>query len=135
MKNFKLPKLFKDKINLILDSNLDIIFYPDIGFSTQLFYLTFLKLAKHQITSWGHPETTGNFNIDYYLSSKLLEENFNEAQSHYQKITGDFLPMYYSKPKIQKLNDRVSNQIVSILASITFKSSDFDEIILKIFQG
>ena len=71
LKNFKLPKLFKDKINLILDSNLDIIFYPDIGFSTQLFYLTFLKLAKHQITSWGHPETTGNFNIDYYLSQNF----------------------------------------------------------------
>ena len=71
LKSFKLPKPFNDKTNIILDQNLDIIFYPDIGFSTQLYYLTFLRLAKIQITSWGHPETTGNTNIDYFLSSKL----------------------------------------------------------------
>ena len=69
LKILKLPKSFNDKTNMIIEQNLDILFYPDIGLSTQLYYLTFLRLAKYQLTSWGHPETTGNPNIDFFLSS------------------------------------------------------------------
>ncbi len=138
LKTFKLPKLFDQKVNYILDHNLDVIFYPDIGFSTQLYYLTFLRLAKYQITSWGHPETTGNPNIDFFLSSKLLEENFNEAQKHYSEklLLCEFLPMYYFKPKIKKIdNDELQlNNIYSCPQTLFKIHPDFDEIILKIFQ-
>ena len=138
LKTFKLPKLFNEKVNFILEHNLDIIFYPDIGFSTQLYYLTFLRLANYQMTSWGHPETTGNPNIDYFLSSKLLEENFDEAQKHYSEklLLSEFLPMYYFKPKIQKINDNElqTNNIYSCPQTLFKIHPDFDEIILKIFQ-
>ena len=45
-----------------------------------LYFLSYLKLAKKQITSWGHPETTGNETIDYFLTSKLLESPNSEKK-------------------------------------------------------
>ena len=68
-----MPKSFTEIQKIILDQNLDILFYPEIGLSLQLYYLSFLRLAKVQITSWGHPETTGNPSIDYFLTSNLIE--------------------------------------------------------------
>ena len=138
IKNFQLPKLFKEKIDLILEQNLDIIFYPDIGMSSQLYYLTFLRLGKYQLTSWGHPETTGHSNIDYFLSSKLLEISKQEAQKHYSEklILCDYLPMYLSKPDIKKINDDEikSNNIYSCPQTLFKLHPDFDEVIFKILE-
>ena len=53
--------------------NLDIIFYPEIGMSKTIYFLSFSRLATVQIVSWGHPETTGIDTIDYFFSSILLE--------------------------------------------------------------
>ena len=139
LKIFKLPKLFKEKINTILSQNLDLVFYPDIGISTQLFYLTFLRLAKYQITSWGHPETTGNPNIDYFLSSKLLEIDFDSAKNHYTEelILMDHLPMYFFKPKIKKIDDDelVSKNIYSCPQTLFKIHPDFDNVISKILKN
>ena len=136
LKNLQLPKLFKDQINLILKQNLDIIFYPDIGMSSRLYYLSFLRLAKFQITSWGHPETTGNPNVDYFLSSKLLEIDTQEAQKHYSEklILCDYLPMYLKKPNIKKLDDRElkSNNIYSCPQTLFKLHPDFDKVIHEI---
>ena len=139
IKNFKLPKLFNEKVNFISNKNLDIVFYPDIGMSTQLYYLTFLRLGQKQITSWGHPETTGNPEIDYFLSSKLLETNLIEAQKHYSEklLLSDYLPMYFFKPKIKKIDDSElqSKNIYSCPQTLFKFHPDFDEIILKILQN
>ena len=139
LKKFKLPKLFKEKMDLISGQNLDLIFYPDIGMSTQLFYLTFLRLAKYQITSWGHPETTGNPNIDYFLSSKLLEIDYNNSKNHYseQLILMDHLPMYYFKPKIKKISDEelVNKNVYSCPQTLFKIHPDFDEVISKILKN
>lgn len=139
LKILKLPKSFNDKTNMIIEQNLDILFYPDIGLSTQLYYLTFLRLAKYQLTSWGHPETTGNPNIDFFLSSKLLEKNLNESQKHYSEklLLCEYLPMFYSKPKIKKIEDSEiqSNNIYSCPQTLFKLHPDFDEIILKIIKN
>ncbi len=136
--NFKLPKLFSEKINLVSNQNLDIIFYPDIGMSSELYYLTFLRLAKHQMTSWGHPETTGSPNIDYFISSKLLEINYQEAKEHYTEklILCDYLPMYLSKPNLKKISDDEikSNNIYSCPQTLFKLHPDFDEVIFKILE-
>ena len=136
--NFKLPKSFSEKIDLVSDQNLDIIFYPDIGMSSELYYLTFLRLAKHQMTSWGHPETTGSPNIDYFISSKLLEINYQEAKEHYTEklILCDYLPMYLSKPNLKKMSDDEikSNNIYSCPQTLFKLHPDFDEVIFKILE-
>ena len=70
--------------------------------STNLYYLTLIKLAKIHITSWGHPETTGNKNINYFLSSKLLETHGYEKNYSEKVLLANYLPMYFYKPKLYK---------------------------------
>ena len=135
IKNHFLPKLFKEKQKLILKHNLDILFYPEIGLSLQLYYLSFLKLAKIQITSWGHPETTGNPSIDYFLTSKLIESTENQKNFSEKLIFSDLLPMYYYYPKVKnKLNlDDLNKKDIFSCPQTLFKiHPDFDQIIAKV---
>ena len=104
--------------------------------SSQLYYLTFLRLGKYQITSWGHPETTGNSNIDYFLSSKLLEINEQEAQKHYSEklVLCEYLPMYLSG-KYKKNDDEIkSNNVYSCPQTLFKLHPDFDEVVFKILE-
>jgi predicted O-linked N-acetylglucosamine transferase (SPINDLY family) len=43
--------------------------------------LASLRLAPVQVTSWGHPETTGLPTLDYFLSSQIMEPP--DAQQYY----------------------------------------------------
>lgn len=78
-----LPLLLNDKIKILKAEHLDIIFYPDIGMSGDLYYLTFYRLAKFQINSLGHPETSGNKNIDFFISNQMSE--LTEADDFYSE--------------------------------------------------
>ena len=75
VRTVNLPLLLKDKIKIFENEKLDIVFYTDIGMSGDLYYLTFYRLAKFQINTWGHPETSGNNNIDYFLSNEMSESH------------------------------------------------------------
>jgi len=102
IKSIRLPKNFDDKISVIGNEKLDIIFYPDIGMSSDLYYLTFLRLAKYQINSWGHPETSGNSTIDYFISSKVCETS--DAQKFYSEKLINFnnFTSFYEVPNFHK---------------------------------
>ena len=63
----------------ILADELDILVYPGIGMEPVLHRLAPFRLAPVQCTSWGHPVTTGLPNIDYYLSSDLMEPEDGQA--------------------------------------------------------
>ena len=65
----------------IVADKLDILVYPGIGMEPLLHRFAPLRLAPVQCTSWGHPVTSGLPNIDYYLSSELMEPV--NAQDHY----------------------------------------------------
>ena len=84
---------------VIEDEGLDILFYPDIGMDPYLYFLSFARLAPVQAVTWGHPDTTGIPNIDYFISSTLLENS--DASSHYteQLIRLSYLPTYYFRPE------------------------------------
>ena len=82
--------------------------------SSNLYFLTLFKLARYQMTTWGHPETTGNKKIDFYLSSKLVEtEGYQEKYSE-KVILSNLLPLYIYKPEIKsKLNkDQLSKKYI-----------------------
>ena len=57
------------------------LIYPEIGRHPLTFRLASLRLAPVQCNSWGHPETSGLPNIDYFLSSDLMEPA--GAEDHY----------------------------------------------------
>ena len=135
--NITLPNNFDEKIQSINKKNLDIAFFPDIGMSTEFYYLSFIKFAKIQITSWGHPVTTGNNSIDYFLSSKLLETQ--EAQKNYSEnlLLSNYLPMYFYKPVInKKLNkDELIKKNIYFCSQTLIKiHPHFDNIIKKILD-
>src|SRR6056300_941149 len=132
IKNIFLPKDFKQKQISILDEKLDILFYPEIGLSLQLYFLSYIRLAKYQITSWGHPETTGNDCIDYFISSKLIEsENSNKNFSE-KLICSESLPMFYYRPEVKNILsvEKINKMNLYSCPQTLFKlHPDFDKII------
>jgi len=57
------------------------LIYPGLLMDTQTLQLAAQRLAPVQMTSWGHPETSGLPTLDYFLSSDLMEAA--NAQDHY----------------------------------------------------
>ncbi|MDZ8260548.1 tetratricopeptide repeat protein [Nostoc sp. ChiQUE01b] len=66
---------------VITKDKLHILIFPEFGMNLMTIKLGCLRLAPIQMTSWGHPETSGLPTIDYYLSSDLMEPE--NAQEHY----------------------------------------------------
>ncbi|WP_081583506.1 tetratricopeptide repeat protein [Noviherbaspirillum massiliense] len=62
---------------------LDLLFYQDIGMEPFSYLLSFSRLARVQVTSFGHPDTTGIPNMDYFISSELYEPE--NAQDDYSE--------------------------------------------------
>jgi predicted O-linked N-acetylglucosamine transferase (SPINDLY family) len=70
-------------VEAIQRQQLDVIVYPNIGNDPLALKLACLRLAPVQVTTWGHPETTGLPTLDYYLSAEDMEpagadENYTE---------------------------------------------------------
>lgn len=61
----------------------DVILYPELGMSSLTAYLASHRLAPLQISSWGHPITSGLETIDCFLSGELLEHK--DADAHYRE--------------------------------------------------
>jgi protein O-GlcNAc transferase len=79
---------------------LDILFYLDIGMEPYSYLLAFARLARVQCVSYGHPDTTGVPNMDYYISNDLYEPP--GAAAHYSERLFELhaLPTlaYYFRP-------------------------------------
>lgn len=69
-------------VEAILRQGPDILIYPEIGLLNPLtLKLASLRLAPVQMTTWGHPETSGLPTIDYFLSAEGFEPE--GAQGNY----------------------------------------------------
>ena len=136
-KNEILPNKLTDKIKIIEKEKFDILFYPDIGMSIEFYYLSLIRLAKYQIMSWGHPETTGSDSIDFFLCSKnLITENSEKFYSE-KFLIMDKLPMIYDKPTIaNKLSDKdISKKNIYSCPQTLFKiHPDFDDYLFEILK-
>ena len=137
IKNVVLSKGFQKRVDEINKENLDIVFFPDIGMSSEFYYLSFIRFAKTQITSWGHPITTSNSSIDYFLSSKLLETDNAQKRFSEKLILSNYLPMYFYKPKIKNilLNSEITKKNIYFCSQNLIKiHPHFDEIVEKILN-
>ena len=72
-----------DLVEKIQECDLDIIYYPELGLSPAVYKVACLRLAPIQLTSWGHPITSGIENIDYYIGNVFLDGH--EAQKYYSE--------------------------------------------------
>jgi protein O-GlcNAc transferase len=126
---------------LIADEKLDILLYPDIGMNDLAGYLAYARLAPVQCVSWGHPETTGIPNIDYFISSELIE--LDGAEEHYSEklIKLPRMPVYYHRPEIP-INFKTRNELglpanknIYLCAQTLFKiHPDFDVALMEILE-
>ncbi len=89
----------------VANEELDLLYYPDIGMDAFTYYLAYARLAPVQVTSWGHPMSTGIPNIDYYVSSKALETE--QGQNHYTEtlVRLKHPPTYYYPTEIPEVID------------------------------
>jgi predicted O-linked N-acetylglucosamine transferase (SPINDLY family) len=104
---YHIPFNLKTACQKIFDDNLHILVFPEIGMNPQILSMASLRLAPVQCTAWGHPVTTGLPNIDYFLSSELMEKE--NAENHYSEtlIRLPNIGVSYPKPTIPS---RVKNR-------------------------
>jgi tetratricopeptide (TPR) repeat protein len=67
----------------ILNDQLDLLIYTDIGMHPASNITSVLQLASVQAQGWGHPITSGSKTIQYYLSGEGMDPVGNEA--HYSE--------------------------------------------------
>ncbi len=85
--------------NQLIELNLDILIFADVGMDALTSTLAFSRMAPIQCVTWGHPDTTGSPTMDYFLSSELLEGP--EGQNHYceKLVRLPLLSTYYERPQ------------------------------------
>lgn len=83
----------------IAGDGLDCLLYPEIGMDRPTILLASMKLAPLQVTTWGHPVTSGLRTIDWYLSSDLMEPP--DGQAHYSETLVRLanLSVFYDVPE------------------------------------
>ena len=127
----------------IADLELDVLFYQDIGMEPFTYFLAFSRLAPVQCTSFGHPDTTGIANIDFFISNDLFEPA--QAQAHYSErlflLHGLGTLAYYYRPVVQASKRREDFNLPAranlyLCPQTLFKfHPDFDAIVAAILRG
>lgn len=126
----------------LAQARLDVLIFADIGMEPLTYYLAFWRFAPVQMTTWGHPVTSGIDTIDCYLSAASLE--IEAADLHYSerlvRLPGYFMPRYRrpvldesrrSRPDALLNPDRTTY----FCAQTAFKlHPDFDSALLAILE-
>jgi hypothetical protein len=68
-------------VETIAAARCHVLYFWEIGTDALNYMLPFYRLAPVQVTSWGTQVTTGMREVDYYLSSRLIE--MPDADRHY----------------------------------------------------
>ncbi len=77
------PRDVPKAVELLRSLKLGVLIFADVGMDALCSTLAFSRMAPVQCVTWGHPETTGSQEMDYFLSSELLDEP--DSQSHYSE--------------------------------------------------
>jgi protein O-GlcNAc transferase len=126
----------------IAEQSLDILFYPDIGMDPTTYFLSYARLAPVQCTTWGHLDTTGIANVDYYISNTDAEpENGDEHYSE-QLVRLENAAIYpcFTTPVLTGMKERHAlglpeDRHLYICPQSLFKlHPDFDLILVKLLQ-
>ena len=67
--------------DVVLADSLDVLVHPEVGMDTSGYLLAGMRLAPVQCAGWGHPVTTGQGAIDWYLTCGAMEPE--GAEAHY----------------------------------------------------
>ena len=67
----------------VIDDDLDVLVYPEVGMHPDIVALSALRLAPVQCMAWGHPTTSGSPHMDWYISCEAMEPA--DAPSQYRE--------------------------------------------------
>ena len=146
-KHIKLENNLENIKNILTKMKLDIIIYCEIGMYPTSYWMAQMRLAKIQCNTWGHSDTAGIDTIDYFLSSKLYELPYEEAQTHYSEklILQNSLCTSYINPLLKHNLANFKNRfhfgftddaIIYFCAQSLFKINPiYDEYIVKILKN
>lgn len=102
-KSVVLPNSLPTARECVAAEKLDILFYQDIGMDPFTYFLAFSRLAPVQCVSFGHPDTTGIRNIDWFISTERFEPENGEEHYSEQLIRLKSPIAYYYKPEVPTL--------------------------------
>jgi predicted O-linked N-acetylglucosamine transferase (SPINDLY family) len=104
-KAVRLPRRLRPARQHVAELGLDLLFYPDIGMDPFTYFLAYARLAPAQLTTWGHPVTTGIPNVDWFVSADALEPD--GADAHYTEKLARLsrLPTSYRAPDTSGIPD------------------------------
>lgn len=139
-----LPASLESAREQIAALELDVLFYQDIGMEPFTYFLAYSRLAPVQCVSFGHPDTTGIRNMDYFISNDLFEPE--DAQEHYSEklflLRNLGTLAYYYKPQLHEpLKSREAfglpeDKHVYICPQTLFKfNPDFDPLLRGILRA
>lgn len=113
-------------IKKMCEYNFDIIVYTEIGMDLVFKCLAHCRLAKCQMNTWGHSETSGIDTVDYYISSKYFENEKSQEDNYTEKlIVMNSLSTFYHD-KISKMFENINqrNMLRQVNRSNKFKLNE-----------
>ncbi|MFN8577574.1 MAG: FkbM family methyltransferase [Candidatus Sericytochromatia bacterium] len=136
-----IPHDLKEASDILYSQKIDILHYWEIGTDSINYFLPYMKCAKIQCTSWGWPDTSGNPNIDYFISCENFETE--NSQKHYTEklIKLKNLPVFYYKRPVQVANKKLKDFSLSenynyylCAQNLRKVHPDFDKIVSGIIE-
>ncbi|KAG7381467.1 hypothetical protein PHYPSEUDO_006007 [Phytophthora pseudosyringae] len=86
----ELPESQDSAVLMLRQAQLDVAIFPELGMDEWTVLLSHHRVAPIQCVFWGHPITTGNPHIDYFISSEhFVSENFDESAHELTQRVGD----------------------------------------------
>ncbi|MEM7347021.1 MAG: tetratricopeptide repeat protein [Chloroflexota bacterium] len=97
-----IPRVFDQAVQIVDQAKFDLLYYWEVDTDPINYFLPFCGLALVQCTGWGWPVTSGIPQMDYFISSKLLEGD--NPQRHYSEelVLFESLPAYFQRPPTLK---------------------------------
>jgi protein O-GlcNAc transferase len=120
--------------------DVEVLIYPEIGMDGRTFQLASLRLVRHQIAAWGHPETTRLPTIDYFLSSEAFEsvgseEYYSETLVRLPGIGCCYEPYEITDSPSPSLPEMTTGVPLLLSAGTPYKySSEHDAVLVEIAQ-
>jgi protein O-GlcNAc transferase len=137
-----MPRQFDKAVKTVEAGNFDLLYYWEAGSDTTNYFLPFFRPAPVQCTSWGWPVTSGIPEMDYFVSSELLETE--ESQKYYSEKLYKLksLPPFYFRSPIPQYLTPLSffglpenRHIYLCVQNLRKVHPDFDGLISGILQA
>ncbi|POM57553.1 hypothetical protein PHPALM_37915 [Phytophthora palmivora] len=82
----ELPKSQDTAVQMLRKALLDVVVFPELGMDEWTVLLSHHRVAPIQCVFWGHPITTGNPHIDYFISSEHFVSEHSKEPNQNQNI-------------------------------------------------